>query len=320
MQAQSETFGIGQLSELSGLPIKTVRFYSDSGLLPASRTEAGHRRYSETDLARLQLIRSLRDLELDLPAIAGVLEGNHELADVLAAHAATLETRIRSLRRRLVVLRAASSAPTEQNLRRVHALARLDRAERRMLLESFWERAVGDAGTSEGSARLREAAMPELGDDPTPEQLEAWLELAELVSDEDFQRAVREQLAWPARAGFVETDEWQRDHWHALEMMRQAVSAGVEPDQPAACPAIDTMAATWAKALGREDGPAFRAWLADSIEAAADPRISRYWWLISIVRGEDPEPGRHWQWKVMDWMLEALRSRPASASSAPESG
>jgi DNA-binding transcriptional MerR regulator len=312
MQAQDVTFGIGQLSELSGLPIKTVRFYSDSGLLLASRTEAGHRRYSETDLARLQLIRSLRDLELDLPTIRQVLEGHDDLAEVLAAHTATLETRIKGLRRRLVVLRAAASDPSESNLRRIHALAWLDRAERRMLLERFWDQAVGDAGRGETSSRLREAAMPELGDDPTPEQLEAWLELAELVSNDDFQRAVRDQLSWPEKVGFVETPDWQRDHERAMDLIRQAVSVGTEPEHPEARPAIDALAAGWARALDREDGPAFRAWLAGGLEAASDPRIARYWWLISIVRGYDPEAGRSWHWQVIDWMLRALRQSDQS--------
>jgi DNA-binding transcriptional MerR regulator len=40
-----------------------MRFYSDAGLLPPSgRTEAGHRRCAATDVARPQLVRTLRDL------------------------------------------------------------------------------------------------------------------------------------------------------------------------------------------------------------------------------------------------------------------
>jgi DNA-binding transcriptional MerR regulator len=307
MQPSDETFGIGRLSELSGLPVKTIRFYSDSGLLPASRTEAGHRRYTETDLARLQLIRSLRDLELDLPAIADVLQGHDDLADVLAAHAVTLETRIRALRRRLVVLRAAAADPSEPNLRRVHALARLDRAERRLLLERFWDRTVGETPESGPASKLREAAMPELGEDPTPEQLEAWLELADLVTDEDFQRAVRDQVSWPRRTGFVETEEWRRQSERVMDLVREAVSNGIEPDDPRARPAIDALASSWASAMGREDGPAFRASLAQHIEQGSDPRIARYWWLISIVRGMDPAAGRTWHWKVTSWMIRGLR-------------
>ncbi len=56
--ATPPTYTIGQLAMLSGLPVKTIRFYSDGGVLPAGRSGAGHRRYAEDALARLQLIRS----------------------------------------------------------------------------------------------------------------------------------------------------------------------------------------------------------------------------------------------------------------------
>lgn len=45
------------------LSVKTVRFYTDSGLLVSDRSAAGHRRYGPTDLVRLTLIRGLRDDE-----------------------------------------------------------------------------------------------------------------------------------------------------------------------------------------------------------------------------------------------------------------
>src|SRR5919109_1745001 len=106
------SYTIGALSELSGLPVRTIRFYSDAGLLPpAERSEAGHRRYTEADLARLNLIRSLRDLDVDLPTIARFLDGRGDLGSVLSAHIATLEARVRALRRQLVVLRAAGESP-----------------------------------------------------------------------------------------------------------------------------------------------------------------------------------------------------------------
>ena len=42
------------------------------------------------------------------------------------------------------------------------------------------------------AGRLRAAGTPELPADPTPTQLDAWLELAELAADEDFQRTTGE--------------------------------------------------------------------------------------------------------------------------------
>jgi DNA-binding transcriptional MerR regulator len=58
---------IGDVARLTGLPVKTIRYYADIGLVPeASRTKASYRRYDEAGLARLELVHALRDLGLDL--------------------------------------------------------------------------------------------------------------------------------------------------------------------------------------------------------------------------------------------------------------
>lgn len=39
--------GIGELAARTGLPVKTIRYYSDIGLRPESgRSRGGHRRYA----------------------------------------------------------------------------------------------------------------------------------------------------------------------------------------------------------------------------------------------------------------------------------
>ena len=106
-------YSIGQLAALTGLPVKTIRFYSDEGILPpAGRSENGHRRYTGAELARLQLARSLRELDVDLPSIRRVLEGHEDLAEILRAHVATVEARIRGLQRQRAVLSAARGRST----------------------------------------------------------------------------------------------------------------------------------------------------------------------------------------------------------------
>jgi hypothetical protein len=45
---------IGELARLTGLPVKTLRYYSDIGLAPvAERSPAGYRRYDQAGLARV---------------------------------------------------------------------------------------------------------------------------------------------------------------------------------------------------------------------------------------------------------------------------
>lgn len=65
---------IGSLATRSGLPVKTLRYYEDLGLLPAiGRSEGGYRLFGEQSLRRLQFIRRLKTLGLSLDEIKGCL-------------------------------------------------------------------------------------------------------------------------------------------------------------------------------------------------------------------------------------------------------
>ncbi len=101
---------IGELARRTGLPVMTLRFYSDRGLVePAGRSEAGCRVYGEEAIARVALVRTLRDLGVGLATIARVVDRELDLAGVAAAHAAALDAQIRVLRPSRTVARLANS-------------------------------------------------------------------------------------------------------------------------------------------------------------------------------------------------------------------
>lgn len=57
MDDDGALFTIGQLSQRSGLPVRTIRYWSDIGVLPpASRTGTGRRLYDRGSAARLELV------------------------------------------------------------------------------------------------------------------------------------------------------------------------------------------------------------------------------------------------------------------------
>src|SRR3954464_1926541 len=92
-------YSIGELARRTGLTIKAVRFYSDRGLVPPSgRNTAGQRRYDDAALARLDLLRTLRELGLARAPIRRVVDGEAAVADVAAKHAEALDVQIRVLR------------------------------------------------------------------------------------------------------------------------------------------------------------------------------------------------------------------------------
>jgi DNA-binding transcriptional MerR regulator len=64
------------------VPVKTLRYYEDLGLLPAiGRSEGGYRLFAEESLRRLEFIRKLKTLGLSLEEIQGCL-AVHDAGDL----------------------------------------------------------------------------------------------------------------------------------------------------------------------------------------------------------------------------------------------
>ncbi len=69
-----ELLFIGQVTAQSGVPIRTIRYYEDLGLLKSSgRSEGGFRLFSLDVLARLAFIKRAQHLGLSLLEIAEIL-------------------------------------------------------------------------------------------------------------------------------------------------------------------------------------------------------------------------------------------------------
>src|SRR5688572_11458507 len=81
-----ELLSIGQVAKRTGIRVKTLRFYADEGIVPPSeRTASGYRLYDEADVQRLELVRSLREARLGLPAIRPVLARDLSLGEAAAS-------------------------------------------------------------------------------------------------------------------------------------------------------------------------------------------------------------------------------------------
>jgi DNA-binding transcriptional MerR regulator len=311
MTAAEPPWTIGELARLTGLSVRTIRFYSDGGLVPpAGRTEAGYRLYDETALARLELVRTLRELDVDLATTRRVLRRELTLGEVAAAHAAALEAQIRVLRLRRSVLDAVARRQSNpQEMKLMHKLARLSAEERRRIVDDFLDRAFDGLDVDPGIVARMRATRPDLPEDPTPDQLDAWIELAELVRDEDFRRRVR-RMAEQGAAGRERTPTDPATA-HAIdaavvERAGGAISAGLDPGSPAAAPVLDGLLAVLADAHGRPSDPAFRGWLAQTIEDFADLRVERYWQLLGTINGW---PARRSSTPAWGWLLAALRAK-----------
>ncbi|QHC21145.1 MerR family transcriptional regulator [Streptomyces sp. GS7] len=304
-------YPIGDLARRTGLTVKAIRFYSDCGIVPPTdRSPAGYRLYGIDAVARLDLVRTLRDLGLDLPTIRKVLDREISLPEVAAAHSEALAVQIRMLRLRRAVLTAVAkrgSTPEEMDL--MHKLAKLSEDERRRLIGDFLDTAFSgllDANPEFGG--ITRSMTPELPDTPEAEQVEAWVELAELSQDPDFRAGMRRMAEhYVADHAQVSTTCPRRDPAAAvLDQVGPALAAGIDPGSLQADRVIAAVMTQYAHAMGRPDDVDLRRRLLTRLETANDPRRERYLQLLAVINGwSAPESVA----PASDWFIQALGAR-----------
>lgn len=96
---------IGAAAHAAGLPVKTVRYYADIGLVtPSARDPNGYRKYTDDELAKLVFARRARAFGFSIDEVRELLDlyedRNRSSADVkrIAEHRLeTIEERMREL-------------------------------------------------------------------------------------------------------------------------------------------------------------------------------------------------------------------------------
>lgn len=298
-------YSIGELARMTGLSTRTIRFYSDSGVIPvAGRTAGGFRTYDVDGVARLKLVRTLRALGVDLPTAQRVLAREVSVAEVARTHAEAIDAQMRTLRLRRAVLRVVAR---NGEVEMVHELARLSEEERQAILDDFFDEVFGGFDLDPNFEQRMRSVRVELPDDPSPEQLEAWIELVNLVRDPDFRASIRRmsqrhQELRAEGADMSPSSPAQMEAFqYAFGRAREALDAGIEPRSPEAASIVAEINDRWAAALDLPVGPE----LSRRLEEFGDPRAERYWQLIATING--------WETQIPDttaeraWLAEAGR-------------
>jgi hypothetical protein len=105
--------------------------------------------------------------------------------------------------------------------------------------------------------------------------VDAWIELAGLVADEEFERRVRQMVL----AGEQTTPEV--DYRAVAEHAGRAVADVVDPASAEGRRVLDRIVPPAASAADRER-------LRGQLETFADERVERYWQLVGILNGRPP--------------------------------
>jgi DNA-binding transcriptional MerR regulator len=296
----AELYTIGQAARRVGVPARTIRFWCDSGVLPpADRSAGGYRRYDAAAIARLDLVRTLRDLGLGLDDIRAVLGGSKSVAELASVHASALDAQIRVLRVRRAVLRVLAARGSDiEEVKQMNELARLSAQERQQIIDEFVDATFAGVAADDPALNIAKGmrALPaELPDDPSPEQVDAWLELARLVADAGFQRRVREMVL---ASGNEPPMPEGIDYRVITEQLGRAVAEGIDPASDAGREVLDRVVPPGTSAPERER-------LAAHGETFTDERVERYWQLLGVLNGRPP-------FRTMvpsfRWLIAALRA------------
>jgi DNA-binding transcriptional MerR regulator len=310
---EKDLYPIGELSRRSGVPVKTIRHYSDVGVLPPSaKSEAGYRLYSEADRSRLELIRTFRAAGFGLPAIERML-----LRELLPTEAVRLQLeavnlQLRTLGRQRALLEATLKGDDEAALSypdRARALAMLTAQERQAFLEEHFERGLeGIPVDPDVREWFRRMIVEELPETLTDEQLAAWVELSELAADEGFIRTLREQTGpfWKQAEGNFDLADWNETIGGAVREAGEAVREGRPPTGEREQRVVEDLVGAHARAMNRAGDPEFEAWLLRHYDETADPRMERYWRLVSVLKEIEHDPAAA---EAQRWLVEGLRRR-----------
>ncbi|MFE2517565.1 helix-turn-helix domain-containing protein [Streptomyces mirabilis] len=290
---------IGELARATGLTVRTIRYWSDEGALPpVARSPGGYRLYDAASVARLELIRTLRELGLGLDAVRKVLAGETTVAEVAAAHVTALDAQISSLKvTRAVLSSVARRGSTAEEMTLMNKLARLSAAERKRIMEKFVEELFHGLDSVDPAIRERmRSTAVDLPQEPTPQQVDAWVELAEMVQDPEFRAQMREVVEFNA-ADQDHAAAAGRSLWFPMRMIQlgtEARARGIAPESPEA-------AALLREVLGDGDPAA----VLERMESASNDRLARYRELLSTVKGAGT-PSAHRA--EFGWVVAALRA------------
>ncbi|MFF1508724.1 MerR family transcriptional regulator [Streptomyces sp. NPDC058326] len=273
-------WSIGELAERAGVTVKTVRYYSDRGLLPAAgRSSGGHRRYGPQALERLRLIRSLRALDLPVAEVERALERDEALEEAVSAQLREVGSRLAALRWREASLRLVQECPAGERADRLRLIGAVSVPPDTAALARFWRRILPVRLPRRVVSLVLDSVVPGVPAEPTSGQVLDFARLHALVSDPRLDRP-----APPLPDGEYRPAVLYEGLAEAYGLAFAEVRAGRAPQDGGA---LDCFVEAYARALGAADSPDFRRGLVPLLARGDGPLIRRYWKLATGLFGPD---------------------------------
>ncbi|MGP1397119.1 MAG: Cu(I)-responsive transcriptional regulator [Inquilinaceae bacterium] len=101
---------IGEAAEASGLPVKTIRYYEEIGLVAADRQDNGYRSYADAHVHKLRFVQRARSLGFSIEECRHLLSLYQDTHRTSAEVKAMAEARIVDMDRKIAELVALRGA------------------------------------------------------------------------------------------------------------------------------------------------------------------------------------------------------------------
>ncbi|MGH9091389.1 MAG: MerR family transcriptional regulator [Acidimicrobiales bacterium] len=112
---------VGEVVDLTGVTVRLLHHYDEIGLVrPSGRSESGHRRYDDGDVARLRQVLTYRALGFSLSEVAAILDDpKTSIGTHLRRQHHLLTDQINRLRQVLIAVESALEANMSEQHRRI---------------------------------------------------------------------------------------------------------------------------------------------------------------------------------------------------------
>lgn len=313
-ESPEKLYTIGEVAKLTGVPIKTIRYYTDINLLPAThRTEARFRLFSTEDIWQLQLIRVLRQLAFSLEEIRAIIGGNLPVSTAIDWQLEAIAHRIHQLQHIREVLQQAKEARHHPR-QSLHTLYELGMAlsqnavERSRFVTEKLHALVEQAHLpDEWRQNLLDHFTWQSPDTFTTQQIAAWTEIVSILNDPAFAvEALRFNSSVSHQAiGNMNVAEYNQQ---ALTLIQQAQSAALRGDSPDS-ETVQTLTKDWikliAESMQRSITPEFLHELSTQVPTFYSERMQHFWTLMATISGREAPPSYK---EGFDLLAAGLRS------------
>lgn len=157
-------------------------------------------------------------------------------------------------------------------------------------MDAEWKKKMMDAGT------------PDLPDDPTPEQIDAWVELMGMLSDKTYAAEMRSHMSTLWTEEFDPTAYAQAAD-ATFVRVRAAIENGLGPESAVGREIAVAWLADSAKAMKRAPDKEFLDWQLEQYRKH-HARSARYQELMAVLQGQGPQAPTGCEWS---WIIDAMK-------------